>query len=97
MDKGERGVRPGLGAELREIGEADSMIDGVGRPRTAAAELDHRETDGAHVDGRNHAAAPRRRFDEDFRGWQYGAGAGEKVMRAAKGRDHALEALRRCA
>ena len=77
MDAGERAIGADLGADRRELAQADRGIDRIGGARPAAAELDHRKPDRAHVDLFDEAGRPRRRVDED-------RGARQKLMRTRR-------------
>ena len=61
---GQRRVRADLGPDRRELGQADRRVDRVGGARPAAAKLDDRKPDRAHIDADDEAAwtsaSPRR-------------------------------------
>ena len=89
--------RPGLRADAlagrRDLGEAHGVVDGVVLAAAAAAEVDDRQPDGAHVDAGDDAGALGVRLDRHRRRRQVVVGALEEVARAAEGGDHAGEGL----
>ena len=95
MHAGERRVGADFSPDRGEFGQTNRRVDFISGARTAAAKLDDREPDCAHVNAGDEASRFGRRVDEHRRLRQLLFRARDEILRAAERGDHALEPLRR--